>query len=257
MIRCKAAWPLLLAGLLIGLVSPARAALPTVRGTGGVKSGTGTISPAMPTGVLQNDVLLLILETFDEVITVSGGTETWAEVADSPQSVASVTRLTVFWARASQDTPTSPTTSDSGDHQIGHIIAFVGVIQSGDPWDVTSGGTEAVEDTTVSITGDSTTVVDCLVAAILATDLPDANDSTSVSGEANGDLGSLTEQIDNARNSGNGGLVYLATGTKAAVGSYGATTATLEDAAQKAFMTVALKPPVAGGVRRVLVMSAE
>jgi hypothetical protein len=236
-------WALVLAGLLAA--GQAVAALPTVRGVGVISSGNAGITPQMPVGVLQNDVLLLVLETADQAISVSGGTETWTQVANSPQSVTGLTRLTVFWARASQDTPTSPTTSDSGDHNIGRVIAFAGVIQTGDPWDVISFGTEAVEDTSVSIPGATTTVDECLVAAILAGDLPDQQDATSVSGEANADLGSLTERIDNAQNKGNGGLIYLVTGTKAIAGSYGATTATLEDAAQKAFMTIALKPHLA------------
>ena len=77
--------------------------------------------------------------------------------------------MTVFWARASQDAPTSPTTSDSGDHQIGTILAFRGCIASGDPWDVTSGGADTVQDTAGVIGGDTTTVVEIGVKACMDT----------------------------------------------------------------------------------------
>src|SRR3989338_8330599 len=96
----------------------AQAAPPTFVASGGQASGTVAITPVMPTGVLQNDILLLFLETANQAITVSGGTETWTAVANSPQGTgtagaAGATRLTVFWARASQNAPTSPTTSAS------------------------------------------------------------------------------------------------------------------------------------------------
>ncbi|MBI5526945.1 MAG: hypothetical protein HY897_11475, partial [Deltaproteobacteria bacterium] len=177
-----------------GLAAPedALAAPPSFVAAGTIASAAGgAITPGMPAGVLANDVLLLVLETADEAVTVSGGTETWAQVTNSPQSVAGATRLTVFWARASQDAPTSPTTAGPANHVIGRMIAVRGVITSGNPWDVTSGGTEAVSDTTGSITGAATTVIDTLVVAAMATDLPDGNGTANFSGWANASLASV------------------------------------------------------------------
>ena len=206
----------------------------------------------MPSGVLTNDILLLILKTHGgEAITVSGGTETWAEVADSPQNIASQVRLTVFWARASQDAPTSPTTSDSGNHQLGRIIAISGVRTSGNPWDVTSGGVNTTSDTSGVITGDTTTLADCLIVAIMATNQPDSTGTANFSSWANADLASPTERVDNTSSVstgvGTGAGIGAATGGKATAGAYGDTTVTLGANAQKAFITVALTATAAGG----------
>src|SRR3989338_4960512 len=223
----------------------AQAAPPTFVASGGQASNAAAITPLMPAGVLQNDILLLFLETANEAVTVSGGSETWTEVTSSPQGTGALgTRLTVFWARASQDAPTPPTTSDSGDHQIGVILAFRGAITSGNPWDVTAGGIEATSDTSGAIPGATTTVADTLIVAAIATDLPDANGTANFSAWANANLTSVTEQFDVTRNAGNGGGLGIATGVKATAGAYGNTTVTLANATVKGMLSIALKPIV-------------
>lgn len=222
-------------------------ALPVVRAVGTVASGTAGITPGMPTGVLTGDILLLVLETQAQAITVSGGTETWAEVTDSPQDATS-TRLTVFWTRASQNTPTSPTTSDSGDHQIGRMIAVSGCIATGNPWDVTSGGVDnTTTNTSISVTGDTTTVVNCLVCVMWSS----GNDSATFASTTytNANLANITERINNSTATAGGGGIGLVTGEKATVGAYTSTTVDFnEQIVTSGFMTVALKPPVASAV---------
>ena len=222
-------------------IQEARAALPTFVAPGTTTKGAGAITPTMPSGVLTNDVLLLFIETSDQAITVSGGTETWTEVTGSPVTGAVGTRLTVFWARASQNTPTSPTTSDSGDHQLAIILAFRGVITSGNPWDVIGTGT-ASSGTSVSFPSVITTVADTMVVHAIAGDGPDGNSTANLSGETNANLTNLTEQSDDRVNTGNGGLLGTYTGEKATTGSTGNTTATLANAATQAMITIALKP---------------
>ncbi len=199
----------------------------------------------MPAGVLLNDILLLFLETAAEAITVSGGTETWAEVTNSPQSTgtaagASSTRLTVFWARASQNAPTSPATSDSGNHQLGSMVAVRGCITTGNPWDVT-GGNVASTSTTLSLTGVTTTAANCLIVAGAT-----SHGATTVSLESNASLSSLTEQVDTNTSDGNSGSLVIYTGGLAAAGASGTITATFAATSIQGFLTVALKPPSAG-----------
>jgi hypothetical protein len=218
-------------------------AIPAFRAVGATANGTVAITPASPAGVLAGDVLLCFLETNGQAITLSGGTETWAEVTGSPQNLATnPTRLTVFWARASQNTPTMPTTSSSGDHQIGYIMAFSGCIATGNPWDVTSGNVKDTLDTAVSITGATTTVADCLVVAISTRNNDVAG--AAFSAWANTDLVNLTERGDGGGVAGTGGGIGVACGEKAAAGAYGATTATTAANATNACMSIALKPPV-------------
>jgi len=77
----------------------AQAAPPTFVASGGQASNAAAITPLMPAGVLQNDILLLFLETANEAVTVSGGSETWTEVTSSPQGTGALgTRLTNFLA---------------------------------------------------------------------------------------------------------------------------------------------------------------
>lgn len=227
--------------------------IPAVRAVGAVAAGTGTIVPGMPVGTLLNDILLLFVETANSPgFTVTGGTETWAEIPDSPQGTGNSTtgaKLSIFWARASQDTPTSPTVSDSGDHQMGRIIAFSGCITSGNPYDVTAPGTTDVSpgDTTVSIAGDTTTVADCLVIAATG-QTGTATDTAEFSAWTNASLSSLTERIDNRNTVGTvGAALGVATGGKAAAGAYSATTATSADTAARVCISLALKPVVAVG----------
>ena len=222
-------------------------AVPTFVAAGAVTSNTTAITPALPTGIATNDILLLFLETANQAITISnqnGGT--WTAVANSPQGTGtagstSATRLTVFWSRYN-GTQGNPTTSDSGDHQAGRIIAIRGAATSGNPWDVTAGGVEAVSDTSASIPGATTTVANTLAVTAIATSLPDSTSTTNFSAWTNANLTSITERVDNARSSGNGGAIGIATGIRAATGAYGNTTNTLATAAYKGMMSVAIKP---------------
>jgi len=229
---------------------------PTFVAAGTVTSGTGAITPALPSGIAANDILLLFLETANQAISISnqnGGT--WTAVASSPQGTgtaggSSATRLTAFWSRYN-GTQGAPTTSDSGNHQLGRIVAIRGVATSGDPWNVTAGGVESTADTSGAIPGATTTVANTLVVAAIATSLPDSTSTTRFSAWANSNLTSVTERTDNSVTAGNGGGLGVATGGKATAGAYGNTTVTLATAAAKGMMSIALKPPAGGGAAPV------
>ena len=134
--------------------------------------------------------------------------------------------LTVFWSRYN-GTQGAPTTSDSGDHQIGRMIAIRGATTSGNPWDVTAGGVDATASTTATIPGATTTVANTLVVVAAAVGLPNSNGTANFSAWTNANLSSITERTDNTRNAGVGGGIGVATGGKATAGAYGNTTVTL------------------------------
>lgn len=227
-------------------IQEAQAALPTWVGIGALSSGTGGRTCGHPIETLQtNDILLLFVETSNEAVIVDGGGGIWAEVTDSPQGTGSSpggTSLTVFWSRY-DGSQAAPTISDSGNHQMCQVIAVRGVITTGNPWDVTAGAVEATSDTSGSIPGDTTTVDDTFIVLAIAIDGPDGNSTANFSDWANTDLGSLAEQGDNRKNSGDGGGIGIATGTLASQGSYAATTVTLANNATKGMMSIALEPP--------------
>jgi hypothetical protein len=157
--------------------------------------------------------------------------------------VGSETQLTVFWARASSGAMAAPTVADLGNHQLGEILTVRGCIASGDPWDVTAGDVQSTATTAVSVPGATTTVSDCLVVMIASNGFD--TDIAQTSGWANPDLANVTERGDINTALGHGGGFGFATGEKAAVGAYGATTATLAGASQQGRLSIALRPPVA------------
>jgi len=229
--------------------SPASATTPALQfvAAGAVKSGTGAISPALPSGIAVNDILLLFVETANQAVSISnqnGGT--WAEVTGSPQGTGTAggtaaTRLTVFWSRYN-GTQGAPTVSDSGNHQLARMVAIRGAVSSGDPWNVTAGGVEATSDTSASIPGATTTVANTLVVVATAGSLPDASGTAQFSAWTNANLTSLTERTDNSVNAGNGGSLGIATGIKATAGAYGNTAVTHANSAVKGMISIAIKP---------------
>jgi hypothetical protein len=219
--------------------------LPVFISAGVANGTTGNGVPDYPTGWLPGDFLMLFCETNGDAVSAPSG---WTEFADSPQS-ATGTRLTIYYRRAEfADTPTV-TITDPGNHIYSVIMNFRGVVETGDPWDVTSGGTDNTSNTTVSFGGDTTTVANTLVVVACAR-------SSDISGVefasfANADLANFAEVSDNGTAQGDGGGIGIAVGEKAAVGAYGTTTATLTTAATKAFMTIALKPAAGPWFRAV------
>lgn len=220
----------------------ARAATPTFVACGAASGNTAAITPALPLGISANDILLLFLETDAQAITVANGNGgTWAEVTNSPQNAGTATRLTVFWSRYN-GTQGNPTTSDSGDHQIGAICAYRGIVTTGDPWDVTSGDVDTASDTSGSIPGATTTGPDRLVVIVGAGD-DDAD--LPITAVTNSDLANVSAARVNAESgAGNDGGLTVFDGQKASTGAYGVTSLTYTSATQKGMMTIALKPPV-------------
>jgi len=215
-------------------------AMPSFVQCGSGTGAAGAISPALPATKSVDDIFLLFLETADQVITIAGSNGgTWTEVLNSPQSAAGTTRLTVFWSRYN-GTQGDPTTSDSGDHQVGVICGYSGVTTNGNPWDVTSGGIDTVSDTSGSIPGATTTGANRLIVIVGAGD-DDAD--TPITGAVNSSLASISSARANAETSlGNDGGVTVFDGQKSSAGGYGATTLTYTGATTKGMMTIALKP---------------
>lgn len=228
--------------------SPCNYDLPKFIAAGDVASGTAAITPSLPIGIAENDILLLFLETANQPISIdnqNGGV--WAEVDKSPQCVgattgtdSTATRLTVFWSRYN-GTQGAPTTTNSGDHQIGRMIAIRGATTSGNPCDVTGGGFQFTASTSGSIPGATTINGNTLVVAAAAVSLPDSTSSNNCYSWSNSSLTNLTECIDNTTSTGNGGGIGVAIGRKAVAGNYYNTTFSTIFSSNKAMMSIAIK----------------
>lgn len=206
-------------------------------------ASAGTLQVDWPSH-LTNDIALLITEgdSTTPTFSVAAG---FVEVTNSPQVADVNSALRVWWCRATSGAMTSPVFNDvaSDNHKVAQIVTFRGCITTGNPWDVTYGST-AASSTAVSIQGGTTTYPNCLVVAIVS----NGTDTTTAqtSGWTNADLGSVAEVADVNTTAGGGGGFGVATGTKAAFGSFGATTATLVTASVQGLITIALRPPWPG-----------
>lgn len=228
-----------LATALLG-VAPDSRAQPVFQATGTANSGTGAVTVAWPAH-LAGDVALLFVESQrDQPVTLSTPAG-FVQVSGSPQftNAGTGTRLTVFWARATSAVMTSPTIADAGDHVYGVIVTYRRVINTGDPWDVTSGGVKNTASTVVSVTGLTTTVDNTRVVQAVTRD----NDATGVafSAQANATLTGITERSDGGTNSGHGGGIGIWDGLDATAGTINNTTATVTSSVN-AFMSIALRP---------------
>lgn len=224
-------------------------AAPTVFAVGAVASGIGAITPPLPGGtLLDNDVLVTIGESVggQNYPGSAGFPPTgWAHVTGSPVVQDTNTQLTVIWKRfATGDT--APGWGDSGDHNVGRMIAIRGCKTTGNPWNVVASSTESTSDTSAAWPGNtiSTTVADCLVLEIIATGA-DVASTAQLGALTNANLSSITERMDNWISNGNGGGIGMVSGVKASAGNIGSSTATLGTAATKSLMTLALEPPAA------------
>jgi hypothetical protein len=213
-------------------------AAPEVRAVGVVGRSAGAIAPGLPAGTVAGDLLLMFLESKGEdgeIVAKEGG---WTKLKTQ---VKGNTRLTVLY-RVSTTGTDNTEINDSGDHQHGRIIGIkTGTFDTGTPFNVSEVGTQAATKAG-SVPGATTTVAETLVVAAISGNLPDANGTAEFSEWANASLASITEQIDNASEAGDGGAFGVATGVKAAAGAYGATTVTCATEAERACCSFAIAP---------------
>ena len=135
----------------------------------------------------------------------------------------------------------TPTVADAGNHVYAQILTYRGVIDTGDPWDITGGGVKAVASNSVTLTGVTTTVPDTLIVQAVAHDRDNA--TAHFSAQTNANLTGIAERSDAGTVSNNGGGFAVWDGVKATAGATANTTATITNSVVNAFLTIALKPP--------------
>jgi len=217
---------------------------PTVVNVGAVTSSASAITPAFPTSIVADDILVTVAEcegvTSPGAYTLPSG---WAHITGSPMQEGTNTRLWVIWRRY-DGVFTAPSLGDSGDHNVGRMIAIRGCPTTGNPWDVAAAAVEATSDTSATWPGVTTTIPDTLILEIIATGADIA--TAQVGTLTNATYTNIVEQMDNWIITGNGGGVGMVSATKATAGATGQSTATLTTASSKALMTVAFKLATAG-----------
>lgn len=218
--------------------------VPRFQAAGAAIGGTATISPAWPAHAVGDIALLFVESSGGEPVTLSTPAG-FVAVANSPQATGAGvagTRISVFWARATSTTMAAPTVADPGNHVYGRIITYRGVINAGNPWNVTGGGFKTPASTSVTVSGVTTTVANTLIVQAVARD----NDSAAAafSAQANVNLTGITERADAGTTSGNGGGFAVWDGALFTAGSSGNTTTNVTSSIN-AFLTIALAPATA------------
>lgn len=220
-------------------------AMPTVNSIGTVQANTTALTIPPGASHTVDDIDILLIETgVSTAITLTTAAGFAELAAVSPQTTgagATGTILSVFWRRWN-GTDGSPVTAAPSNHGVGRMISISGCKTSGNPWNTTATGvTDASADLTVVVNGGTTSVVDCLVLLMVAQSLPDATTTTEFSNWVNADLATVTEQIDNTTIFGNGGAIGMATGQRAATGTFGTTTADAVTSSTRVCAMVALE----------------
>lgn len=216
----------------------------TYVGAGALEAQAGPATPALPGSLAIDDILILCGRTVNAqamtIPTPNGGT--WTEFPNSPQDNATNgVRGTWFWSRYN-GTQGNPTTNDSGSINMGRILAYRGCIASGDPHDVTAGGSQ-VAATAMSNLGLTTTVDGCMIVICSVCD-QDLASSANASGWTNASLVSVDERVDQITATGVGGGHAIADGIKTVAGVVSATTWTQAASGGTANLTIALRPAV-------------
>jgi hypothetical protein len=218
------------------------------RAFGTESSGIGAVTyplPSNPTSWVAGDLLLLVVETGDEVPAAPSG---WTLMIDGV--IAGQTRLSIFWKIAVTG-ETAPTVADPGDHQLGHTVAISGV-DATRPWDLVAGGGPALVVSTITTASASiscpsvtTTTAGCQIVNVVSVPLDSATwpFSTTWTNAALTGIGGGAGLIGHAAADGNGGAFGGIVGTKATAGATGSTTSTLSSAQQQVLITIALRPP--------------
>ena len=236
--------------------TPAHPSGVSYAGAGAPAASTGPVTLELPEGLLPGDILIVFLQTAGPhtyLADTAGGR--WLALARrvaSPQSVGTgndEVHLTAYYSRYN-GTQGAPTTNDSGDHQLGVILAFRGVVANGVPWDAVDGTTRSDGLTSAFIPGATTTVANTLVVGAIATASPAVDGTNNFSGWSPRIAGmeNLTERIDISTSAGNGGALGVATADFAPAGvSYGRIELDLAVPSNRAMLSAALRPEVPPG----------
>lgn len=212
------------------------------KATGTGVNGIGTVTPAWPTHAI-GDVALLLIESEELGAAATLDTANGFSLVGY-KGYATYNQITVYWARATSTSMSSPVVSDSGDHTSAIIITFSGVKSVGTPYSVTNNGTQSA--VALNANGLTTTKDQCMVVWCVATE--DVFVSANYSGQACSSLVSCTEFAEFGHNSGDWGNIMSAGGIKLTAGATGNLTCSFEDYVRiKSYYVLALEPEPAGG----------
>lgn len=216
----------------------------TVVGSGSVSTATtGTVFPPWPSGHDVNDIGLAFVETSGDVQATLQLARGFSYLGSTVSGfTGALTRMDIFWARATSNAMTSPVFNGQADHQWAILFAFRGCSTTDTPGAViaTSGGVNTATATTLTTPTITTLVPNCFVMTGFGYSADSA--SSIISGWSNN--GGFTTTSSNnfgttAGDGGGGGFAWFTVPTPGATGTSQATSAI---ATAYAPFTLALRP---------------
>lgn len=223
-----------------------------VVGSTGIGTTSGTVSPGWDALHRASDIGLLPVVT-PIGVTASLATPAGFTLVASSTNTGSDTagaRLALYWARADAATMASnggimpsPGISFTGDNIYSLIAGYRGCRTQGSPIHAfATGNNGSVAGTSLSVSGLTTTIDDCLIVVFVATGVDSASPSlfTGIA-STNGDVHYLAEWLEEGSSSGHGGGIMIADGIKSTAGAVSAITAT-RTSGLHAWIAVALEP---------------
>lgn len=195
---------------------------------GTFQSGTGNVTPGLPSGLAAGDLMLLFVHSANQAASAPSGWDPIPAVSGDhwrgTAGAAGGVRVDIFY-RWWQSGDSAPTVADTGDITAAIICSYSGVDPT-TPFDGASPiGFNAAASTTLTLTGITTETANALVVHGTALDR-DAASTTTVGSPSNGNLAGLAERHDQTVSTGQGGGLVIHDGWKASAGASGNTTAT-------------------------------
>jgi hypothetical protein len=209
---------------------------PTFVAAGTLVSNANNITGlAAPAGIRRGDLLLLLVETANQVVVAADITgETGAQYVAAPGAApqgtgtagnAGAVRLTVFYKfTAGTEANIGITDGNARDHTAAVILAFRNVDQL-NPFNTSAGGVQTPAATYLTLPQVTTTRSQCMIVNVVASDR-DLAATNTFSAWANATTGAPTERFDQTVATGQGGGFGVATALLGAAGASGQTTVT-------------------------------
>lgn len=215
---------------------------------GTFQSGTADIVVPPPAGILNGDLLILLVHSANETInTPTGTTGTWTEIgSQAAQGTGTAggigaVRLGVFY-KFTNGTESDATVTDTGNLTVGQMLAIRGVDRL-NPFAATAGGAQASAAAAPTLPAVSPTMPNAFIVFGMAVGR-DANSTANFNALTNANLTNITERIDRTVNTANGGGLACWTANDSTAGSTGTSTTTKNGAWTDAngYLTMALRP---------------
>jgi hypothetical protein len=211
--------------------------VPTVSAVGTQVSGTIDQTPVPPAHAAGDKLILQVEWSGATPVPAPSG---WTQMANSPQSQATNVSMALYYRDAVDGATPTPTVAISGNNHITCRIYTVNGAALGAP-EATAGSTSGASGVTICSWPSVTTLdVRRLVLCFGAWSIDDVGPLCSTF--ANVTLTSAAEVADQGSTQGDGGGLFLFSGTMDAAGSVGISTCLTDFATLWSSITVALEP---------------